>query len=93
LCGRLGGGKDAVVLTDIRFAFRGLRRNPAFAAVAILTLALGIGATSGIFTLVRAVILDALPYEDPSRLVFIRGTMNRGTANTYPLSYLDIEAL
>lgn len=81
------------MLTDIRFAFRGLRRNPGFAAVAILTLALGIGATSAIFTLVKAVMVDALPYTDADRLVFIRGTMTRETAQAYPLSVLDVEAL
>ena len=56
---------------DVRFALRQLRRAPAFAAVAILTLALGIGANSAIFALADATLLRPLPYADPDRLVTI----------------------
>jgi predicted permease len=59
------------VVRDLRFAVRGLRRNPAFAATAILTLALGIGATVAVFSIVSAVLLRPLPYADPDRLVFV----------------------
>src|SRR5262249_20681602 len=54
---------------DARLAVRRLARQPGFTFVAILTLALGIGGTSAIFSVVKAVLLDPLPYDDPGRLV------------------------
>ena len=56
---------------DVKFAFRQLRRAPAFTLVAVLTLALGIGANSAIFALVDATLLRPLPYGDPDRLVTV----------------------
>lgn len=61
--------EDAV--QDLRFTFRSLRRAPGFAAVAILTLAIGLGASTAVFSVINAVLLRPLPYTDPDRLVVI----------------------
>src|SRR5580698_490627 len=59
------------MFSDVRYALRGIRRAPLFAMVAILSLAIGIGANSAIFSVVNALLLRPLPYPDPDRLAIL----------------------
>ena len=61
-----------ILIHDLRHAVRGIRRNPGFTVVAVLSLAIGIGANTAIFSLVDAVLLRPLAYEDPNRVFVAR---------------------
>jgi len=75
--------------TDLRFAFRTFKKSPVFLAVAVLSLALGIGANTAIFTLVDQILLRLLPVKDPQQLVLFWGRGQHYGSNTgrYKLSY------
>ena len=73
---------------DLKYGLRMLLRNPAFAAVAVLSLALGIGANTTIFSIVNAVALRALPVHEPDRLMALHGTLRGGSIGG-DHSYLD----
>ena len=78
---------------DIRYALRRLFRSPGFAAVVILTLGLGIGANSAIFSVVNGVVFRSLPYPDPDRLVRMFQVGDDGGLSTFtPMNYLDVKA-
>jgi putative ABC transport system permease protein len=78
---------------DLRYGFRTLWRSPAFAAVAILTLALGVGANSAIFSFVDGAMLRPLPYPEPERIVNVWEKPPRGLRNAISaLNYLDWKA-
>ena len=77
-------------MQDLRYAVRALRKQPVFALVAILTLTLGIGANTAIFSLLYQVVLRPLPYRDPSRLVFVwNADKQAGRTSVSIPDYLD----
>jgi predicted permease len=81
------------LLRDLRFGLRSLRQSPGFAATAILTLALGVGANTAVFSVMNAVLLKSLPVADPERVVYLRtsgaprgtGTVDSNGTFSYPV--------
>jgi len=81
------------LLRDVRFGLRSLRQSPGFALTAIVTLALGVGANTAVFSLMNAVLLRSLPVNDPDRLVYLRtsnpprgtGTIDSNETFSYPV--------
>ena len=82
-----------ILLQDLRFAWQTLRRTPAFPLAAILTLAIGIGATTAIFSTVNAVLLKPLPYPEAHDLYSLRTTLTDGRVTSGLLSPVEIVRL
>ena len=85
------------LIQDVRYAGRMMRRNPVFTAIAILTLALGIGPTSVIFSVVDTTLLKPLPFRDPDRLLSVWGRLTgiglvRDQNGVSPPEYIDLRA-
>src|SRR5215212_11460594 len=78
-------------MTDLRYALRSVFKQPVFSLVVVITLALGIGANTAIFTVVNAVVLRPLPFQDSERLAMIWTT--KDTNQEQPLSFADYNDL
>src|SRR5262245_66622113 len=78
-------------IKDLRYALRSLWKRPGFTLIALMALALGIGANTAIFSLVNAVLVQPLPFKDPDRLVWMWGNIRQGgnRASVSPLDFLD----
>jgi len=82
------------VIKDIRYALRGFIKRPAFTAIALITLALGIGANSAIFSVVNSIVLRPLPYQDSSRLMVLWGNLGSSELAETELSapeFVDVQ--
>ena len=78
------------LLHDLRYGLRKLLRSPGFTFVAVVTLALGIGANTAIFSVVNAVLLRPLPYGNPDRLVLVWNRMDNSTFKKAPVAAPDV---
>jgi putative ABC transport system permease protein len=82
----------STILQDLRYAIRTLRRSPGFSTIAILTLAIGIGATTAIFSLVQAVLLNPLPFAHADRVVFVSETWRGSAGSVSAGNFADLKA-
>ena len=81
------------MMHDIRYAIRTTLRRPAFATLVVVTLGLGIGANTAMFSIVDSVLIEPLPYERPDELVYLYGSFKGGDeASISPPDFLDYRA-
>src|ERR1043166_7304084 len=78
------------LVKNVRYALRNLGKRPVFSMIVILTLALGIGANTAIFSVVDAVLLSPLPYADPGKLVVLWANNQKLNLTQQPVSYPNI---
>lgn len=80
-----------ILTQDLRHAWRGLQRTPVITATAVLTLALGVGATTAVFSVLHAVLLRPLPYPEPARLVELFESNRNASFRVSALNYGSIQ--
>src|SRR5262249_52878667 len=86
VCIRLSRGGPMETLRDLALSARSLRKTPAFTITSIITIALGIGASTAIFSVVNAVLLRPLPYANRDKLVIITNDLTRRNVKDFPLA-------
>lgn len=77
------------LIQDLRYSLHILRKNPSFTLIVVATLALGIGASTAIFSVINAVLLHALPFAEPERIVAVGSTQTADRSRFNTLSYPD----
>src|SRR5437762_14340373 len=89
----IAGNFIDILIQDVRFSGRMLRKSPGFTLTVILTMALGIGATTAIFSVVDATLLRSLPYSEPEQLVSVQADLPRIDAHDVGMSQPEVQDL